>query len=349
MRVLLALLLVAALAPSARAQTSGAVDDGVVAPVVTIPAAERDLQAVIAGFGKVEPDANGVLAVSVPHNGIVSRVYVHAGQAVIAGAPLLDLAPTPSAHLAYEQARTALELARADLTRTQRLFAEQLATRDQIDKAKSVLRDAEATLQAQTQSGAGRAIEKLTAAFGGTVIAVAASEGEQLQEGAKALVLARSDALMVRLGVEPEEAKRLRAGMDVSLADALAQAKYPGRLTAVDAVINQQTRLVDALAQIDAAGGDAPLIGAVMRGEITLAREHRLALPRGAVLADREGTYVFVVRDGKAQRVAVTTGIDDGRWVAVTGGVQPGDSVVIQGNYELQDGMTVQSVAGNAR
>jgi len=332
-----------------RAEEATPAEDAVVAPVVAAPASERDLEATITGFGKVETDANSLLAVNVAHNGLVSRVYVHAGQAVAAGASLLDLVPTPGTRLTYEQARTAADLARADLARTRRLFSEQLATRDQVDKAQSALKDAESALQAQTKAGAGSALERITAPFAGTVTSLAATEGEQLQEGAKALTLARSDALVVRLGVEPEDAPRLRPGMTVSLVETFTQATFPGRLAAIDAIIDPQTRLVDVLARLGPAGdGDAPMIGAIMRGQIVLAREHVLAVPRDAVLSDAEGAYVFVVRDGKAHRVQVRTGIESSKDVAISGEVKPGEPVVIQGNYELKDGMAVRSVAGGA-
>jgi len=342
-------LLFLCLAPPIHGEEAPTADDPVVAPVVTAPASERDLEATITGFGKVETDANSLLAINVAHNGLVSRVYVHAGEAVAAGAPLLDLVPTPAARLTYQQVKTALDLARADLARTQRLFSEQLATRDQVDKTQSALKDAEAALQAQTQAGAGSVVEHTTAPFAGTVTTLAATEGEQLQEGAKALTLARSDALVVRLGVEPEDAPRLRPGMNVSLVDTFTQATFPGRLAAIDAIINPQTRLVDVSTRLGASGdGDAPMIGAIMRGQIVLAREHVLAVPRDAVLSDADGAYVFVVRDGKAHRVPVKMGIESSKDVAISGEVKPGEPVVIQGNYELKDGMAVRSVAGGA-
>jgi RND family efflux transporter MFP subunit len=335
--------------PAARAADQALPDTPVVALVVTAVAAERDLQAVVAGFGKVETDANSLLAITVPHNGIVSRLYVHVGQAVAARAPLLDLASTPAAHLGFEQARTALDLARADLARTERLLSEQLATRDQVDKAQGALRDAEAALKAQTQAGADRAVEQITAPFAGTVTTLAATEGEQLPEGAKALSLARADALVARLGVEPAEAPLLRPGMAVRLADPFARASFAGRLGAVDAVVNPQTRLVDVLVRFEPSGDDPPMIGAVLRGTIVLDQQHVLAVPRSAVLGDQDGPYVFVVQDGKARRIAVKIGLDDGKYVAVAGAVKAGDVVVTQGNYELEDGMAVRSSAGDGR
>jgi membrane fusion protein (multidrug efflux system) len=345
---LIVILLIARL-PAAWTADRALPDTPVVALVVTAPAAERDLQAVVAGFGKVETDANSLLAITVPHNGIVSRLYVHVGQAVASQAPLLDLASTPAAHFSFEQARTALGLARADLARTERLLAEQLATRDQIDKAQGALRDAEAALKAQTQAGADRAIEQIAAPFAGTVTTLAATEGEQLPEGAKALTLARADALVARLGVEPAEAPLLRPGMAVRLADTFTRATFPGRLGAVDAVVNPQTRLVDVLVRFEPSGDDPPMIGAILRGTIVLERQHVLAVPRSAVLEDHEGTYVFVVQDGKARRSAVNIGLDDGKYVAVAGAVQSGDAVVVQGNYELEDGMAVRGSAGDGR
>lgn len=335
--------------PACAGNEAPAKDDAVVATVGTAAVGIQNLAATVVGFGKVESDPNSLLTINVRHNGLVNRLYVHAGEAVPQGAPLLDLTATPAAKLSYEQAKTALDLARADLARTKRLFGEQLATRDQVDKTEGALKDADAAVRAQTQSGAGSATDAITAPFAGTVITVSATEGEQLQEGAKALTLARSDALVVRLGVEPGEVTRLRSGMSVNLVETFTQARFQGRVAAVNAVVDPQTRLVDVLARLSASGDDPPMIGTIMRGEIVLKSEQTLAVPRDAVLNDHDGAYVFVVRNDKAERIAVKTGLDNDEYVAVTGEVKPGDLVVVQGNYELKDGMAVQHVARDAR
>lgn len=121
--------------------------------------------------------------------------------------------------------------------------------------------------------------------------------------------------------------------------------KYRGKVSAFNRQIDQKTRLVDAIVDLQIDGDHAPPIGIEMRGEIRLSGEPTLTVPRAAVLYDHRGAYVFIVRNGRAHRVAVTPGLDSGGSIGIKGPVKAGDSVVIQGNYELKDGMKVERLA----
>jgi multidrug efflux pump subunit AcrA (membrane-fusion protein) len=64
------------------------------------------------------------------------------------------------------------------------------------------------------------------------------------------------------------------------------------------------------------------------------------------VLQDESGKpYAYVVAGGKAARVELKTGQDDGKRVEVLEGLKAGQQVVVEGNYELEDGMAVHPAA----
>jgi RND family efflux transporter MFP subunit len=65
-------------------------------------------------------------------------------------------------------------------------------------------------------------------------------------------------------------------------------------------------------------------------------------IPKGAVHSDSNASYVFLVREGKVERRAVSVGQDRGTEVAVIAGVSPGDSLVVKGPESLHDGDKVE-------
>jgi RND family efflux transporter MFP subunit len=65
-------------------------------------------------------------------------------------------------------------------------------------------------------------------------------------------------------------------------------------------------------------------------------------IPKGAVRSDANASFVFLVRDGKVGRRAVSLGLDRGTDVAVLAGVAPGDSLVVKGPESLRDGDKVE-------
>jgi len=65
-------------------------------------------------------------------------------------------------------------------------------------------------------------------------------------------------------------------------------------------------------------------------------------LPRDAVRRDGDRDVVFVVRDGRVERRAVTVGTTDGDATVVLAGIAPGETVVVEGPDQLADGDRVE-------
>jgi membrane fusion protein (multidrug efflux system) len=69
--------------------------------------------------------------------------------------------------------------------------------------------------------------------------------------------------------------------------------------------------------------------------------EEQVVIPQAALLADQEGTYVFVVVDGKAAVKRVKLGPEVGTGIAVTSGLEAGDQLIVDGMQTLRPGAAV--------
>ncbi len=65
-------------------------------------------------------------------------------------------------------------------------------------------------------------------------------------------------------------------------------------------------------------------------------------VPKTAIRTDAGTSFVFLVRDGKVERRAISVGMDRGTDVAILAGVLPGDSLVVKGPENLRDGDKVE-------
>jgi RND family efflux transporter MFP subunit len=65
-------------------------------------------------------------------------------------------------------------------------------------------------------------------------------------------------------------------------------------------------------------------------------------IPKTAVRSDSSASFVYLLRDGKVERRAVSLGVDRGTDVAVLAGVTPGDSLIVKGPENLRDGDKVE-------
>jgi membrane fusion protein (multidrug efflux system) len=316
------------------------------AEVQVTPAAQRTLQETVTAYGRVQPDPDRLTTIGLPRAGLVSRVWVRAGQEVQAGDPLLRLETAPSTAAEFQQAQASERFARQELDRVQSLFQQQLATRDQLASAEHQLRDAEAALAAQRKLGNDQTAQVIRAPFDGITTEVVVTQGQRVQADSAAMLLAGRDALVVVLGLEQEDAVRVPPGAPVSLSAVFPPAAaIAGRVSAVHAMVNPATRLVDVLVPVPKSAAGALVLEEAMRGEIVLREVDALAVPRSAVLRDDRGSYVFVVSGGKAHRVAVEPGLEADGWTAVQGDLQAGEPVVTTGNYELTDGMEVREAS----
>jgi HAE1 family hydrophobic/amphiphilic exporter-1 len=71
-------------------------------------------------------------------------------------------------------------------------------------------------------------------------------------------------------------------------------------------------------------------------------------VPDAAVGRRPEGSYVFLVRDGKAEQRTVTVERSQGGESLIEKGVDAGDSVVVDGQSRLRDGIRVAIASSRA-
>ena len=67
----------------------------------------------------------------------------------------------------------------------------------------------------------------------------------------------------------------------------------------------------------------------------------KLAIPLAALVFEGEKRFVYVVKDGKAAKRAVTVGEQQGDRILVEGGLAADDSFVVAGTHKLRDGCAV--------
>jgi RND family efflux transporter MFP subunit len=339
-------LLAAIAAPLAWADTDAeqASTQLVTALVKTVPIAERRVASDLPVYGILEPAPleNRTLAAS--RDSIVAGVAVSGGERVHKGQLLVMLAPTPQSRIAWVQDKSGLAYARTALQRTRSLYKEHLATREQLAAAEKALSDAQAALAAAQQAGGGGTLS-MRASGNAVVTSVMVNTGEQVAANTALLTLTVQGGLQARLGVAPEQALALHAGLPVSLHSVFdPDVSVNGKIASVAGMLDANTGLLDVFVQLQRTAHGA-LPGTQVEGEITLSDARSLAVPRSAVLHDDRGSYVFIVNKHTAHRIDVKTGADDGSWIAVSGDLKAGEPVVTLGNYELSDGMQVREPA----
>ena len=338
--ILIAVVLVAglvALFVLRRGKAADAAPDVSPTAVVTLaPIRSLQLEDLVSVYGVVQPDPAGSVTVAAPKASIISQVLVRSGQTVGAGQALMEIANAPGAELAYRQASDATGFARTELARVQRLYDERLAASDQLTAAKKTVADSQAMLDAQKQQGSGRALQVVRAPKAGVVTVVSAAAGDHVAQDAPLVVLARADAAMVKLGLEPSG--RFAVGQAVTLKPVFGGPPVVSRIAMVGRAADQLTKTLDAIVPLN---GVALPIGAAVEGQVVTGTHVGKVVPRDSVVFDETGPHIFLISGGKAHRVFVGVGLNQAKDIEIIGPAPAGAQVAVEGAFELQDGMTI--------
>ena len=340
-----ALAVLVALAGSPSAMAKAEAKSSVLVKIVRVQ--ERTISERLRAYGTTQADPDRQASISIPLQGIVGQVSVRLGEIVPAGSPLLEVDTAPNASAAFEQARVALKFAKSAAKRTSDLFKKGFATQTQYDTAERDVANAQSQYDAQQSLGAGVSRTVLKAPFTGIVDRLSVAAGDRVAADTLALSLVPRDAMVVPLGVEPEDAPHIKRGQRVEVRSIFANPSIPvaGEISAVQAIVDPTTGLIDVLVHLEPVDAGALMIGTRVEGQIVVSQKKIPAVPRSAVLRDAGQSYVYLVRDGRAHRVNVQVGPSDANYVGVKRGLAVGDQVVALGNYELSDGASVRVAA----
>jgi membrane fusion protein (multidrug efflux system) len=173
--------------------------------------------------------------------------------------------------------------------------------------------------------------------------------GQLLREGDPIVTLQSLDPIYVNFSLPQQELVRLHTGLPVKVTcDCLSGPAIDGRITAVNPLVDAQTRNVQLQATV--VNRDERLrpgmfvtvaVGLPVRAKV-------LVIPSTAVLYAPYGNSVFLVvtsKEKKGGRVVrqqfVRLGEKRGDFVAVTHGLREGETVVSTGAFKLRNGQAV--------
>ncbi len=297
----------------------------------------RDLEAVgttrAAQMVEIKPKADGT----------VVEIPVRAGARVEQGSALFLLDD---------------DIQKADLAEAEAnlLKAEQALERGQTLKqsrvmANATLEDLQASRDA-ARAQVNRARQRLDdrvirAPFAGTPAIQRVDLGAQVSSDT---VLTRLDDLstvLVEVQVPEEFFSIIKPGLEAEASTAAWPGRtFTARVSEIDTYIDPVSRSFRVRAGIDNPDG-ALASGMFMRLALQLSSDGVVMIPEESVVIEEGSPYLFVVKDGKAERRNVKTGGRQPGWVQITDGIEPGDEVISSGTSKVRAGGAVKVVSGS--
>jgi membrane fusion protein, multidrug efflux system len=325
-------------------------------PADLTPAIRADLRQVVRFSGGLQPLNQSMIRAEVA--AVVNEITVRRGERVKKGQLLarLDTADV-SAKLREKQsnldsARSALNLAQINREKAETLLQRGVKSQTAMDEAENAWRNARANVSALEQqlTMARKALgdAAIYAPIDGLVAERLVNPGERVAVDAKLFAIADLDSMEVEAMVPARDVPQLKQGQKVALrVEGFGDRIFTGQIDRINPTAQSGSRSIPVFILL--ANPDHVLRGGMFgSGEAVLTEASQaVAIPQEALRQESGASIVYVLKDGRVERRAVTvslSGTAEGR-IGIASGVTDGETVVVTPGLRLNDGLSAR-IAG---
>jgi len=275
--------------------------------------------------------------------GILTELAVYPGDKVEIGSTLAQIDDALTA-AEVQKAQATLKQAELDLRRLKNLASRKLASDSEVASAKTQKNIAAAELLLkQTELS----YTHIKSPINGIVSERLAESGDVLSSHSQILSLVDTSSLKAEIYLSELLLPLIQESNPVSIKiDALGNQSFVGEIKRIYPTIDKTTRRgTIEIVMSPVPEGARP--GQLCRVTIQTQNKSRLMIPYDAIRHDKEGTFVFSLVNGQAERVMVRTGIQQGDLIEVLEGITDQQRIITKGFFGLKNKMKVQDTSNN--
>ena len=295
----------------------------------------------------------------------ISEVLVEVGENVQKG-QILALLDNAGVKAKFDQQTAALEAAKQNLNsakaafsesesalkRAKNLVAKKVISSQELEQANAKEASARANLNSakaqisQIDAQISEAKDQLAKAsviapVNGVVTAKKAQIGA-LTSGEALFNIAKDGVIELSADTDAVELAQIKVGMSAQAQIYGVKETVNGKVRLVPVSVDTSSRLGKVKISLD---GEAKFIGSYAKVVIDLPEFSALALPVQAVSFTEKGAFTTIVKDGKAQKQKIQTGLRANGLVQVISGVSKDDEVALKAAALVNDGEAAQRSA----
>ncbi len=287
--------------------------------------------------------------------GIVTQIFVHSGEHVADGAPMMQIDPAKQQATvsSQEHARTAqlaqLNWAKQNYDRVAGLASAGVVSKQDLDQARATLDSAQSQLRSLDAQVSEQQVQlqyyRVVAPRAGIVGDVPVRVGDRIVTTTTLTTVDRPGTLEAYIYVPIEKSAELRLNLPVQIVDDSGKMLAASRITFISPQVDNSTQTVLAKATI-ANSNDSLRTAQFIRARVIWDTKKKPVVPVTAVSRIGNQYFAFVAEpDQKGGYVVHQKPLQIGQIVGndyvVLDGVKPGDKVVVSGTQFLVDGVPV--------
>ncbi len=290
--------------------------------------------------------------------GQITQIYVHSGDHVATGAPLMQIdsrkqeATVSSQEQMREAQQANVALAQQTFERTNGLYKAGVVSKQDLDQAQAALDTAKAQLQSLDAQVKQQQVQlhyfKVLAPTSGIVGDIPVHVGDRVVTSTLLTTVDQPGALEAYIYVPIERSSQLKMGMLIDIVDTTGKAIAQSRITFISPQVDNSTQSILVKATI-ANSRDRLRTSQFIRARVVWGERQAPRVPILSVITLGGQHFVFVAQaeSGKivARQKMLRVGEMIGNDYVVLDGISAGDKVIVSGTQFLTDGAAVMPQA----
>ncbi len=302
-------------------------------PVVVQPVQLKEFQTYLTFYGQFKGLQETIVGAMI--GGRIDKILVKPGTAVKKDQVIIRF-PEDSPASQYRQAKSAYENSKKTYRRMKALYDageiaqaqyDGIATKYSVDKRNyETMKD----------------MLELDAPYNGVLTELMVHEGDNVKSKTPLFTVAQLNKMKIRIWLSDTERMQIKKGMPV-----LARAggkTFSGKVAELSMGVDPMKQAFSADLIFDNKSREI-LPGLTANVKVVLyKKEQAVVLPRSLVKKDASGPYVFLAKEGKAQRQEITIAHESGIFYEIGSGLKAGDPLIVEGNARLNNGSKIKVV-----
>lgn len=290
--------------------------------------------------------------------GTITQIYVHSGEHVPAGAPLMQIDPRrqQATVSSQEEARKAqqanVKFAQQQYDRTLGLYKAEVVSKQDLDQAKMALDSARAQLESLDAQVTEQQVQlhyyKVVAPRAGIVGDVPVRVGDRVITSTVLTTVDQPGPLEAYVYVPVERSPQIKMAMPVQIVDANDKVLAQSRVTFISPQVDSTTQSVLVKATISNSR-DRLRTSQFIRAQVVWGQHQAPRIPVLSVSTIGGQYFAFIAENENGNIVArqklLRLGEMVGNDYVVLDGIKPGDKVIVSGTQFLTDGARVMPQA----
>jgi len=173
----------------------------------------------------------------------------------------------------------------------------------------------------------------IEAPFSGTIIDIKVNVGDNVNKDAPLFTVAQLYKMRVRIWITEKEINQIKKGLTAEIV--FGGKTYTGTVVDKSLALDPAKQAFYAEVEFDNSKREIKS-GVTVEVKVLIYKNPKaIIIPRNIVMSDDGGQYVFVDKDGVAEKRYITNGQESGVEYEISSGLQVGDKLVVHGGSQL--------------